>query len=101
RHTRWPRDWSSDVCSSDLTYTLDVPAAERALTPRTRAILPVHLYGHPAPMDAIVALARRHGLAVLEVLSLPCFAELTDAEVDAEIGRASCRERVCHRKCAE
>ncbi|OLB01582.1 MAG: hypothetical protein AUH77_00630 [Candidatus Rokubacteria bacterium 13_1_40CM_4_69_39] len=48
------------------TYTLDVPAAERALTPRTRAILPVHLYGHPAPMDAIVALARRHGLAVLE-----------------------------------
>src|SRR5438046_7677734 len=48
------------------TYTLDVRAAERALTPRTRAIVPVHLYGHPAPMDAIVAFAGRHGLVVLE-----------------------------------
>src|SRR5574341_1681967 len=48
------------------TYTLDVDAAERALTPRTRAIVPVHLYGHPAPMDRVVALARRHGLAVIE-----------------------------------
>ena len=49
-----------------VTYTLDVPAAERALTSRTRAIIPVHLYGHPAPMDAVVAFARRYGLAVLE-----------------------------------
>src|SRR5438093_10577982 len=48
------------------TYTLDVRAAERALTPRTRAIVPVHLYGHPAPMDAIVAFAGRHGLVVPE-----------------------------------
>src|SRR5256885_223168 len=48
------------------TYTLDVAAAERAVTPRTRAIIAVHLYGHPAPMDAVAALARRHGLAVLE-----------------------------------
>jgi dTDP-4-amino-4,6-dideoxygalactose transaminase len=48
------------------TYTLDVAAAERAVTPRTRAIIPVHLYGHPAPMDVVAALARRHGLAVVE-----------------------------------
>jgi len=48
------------------TYTLDVAAAERALTPRTRAIVPVHLYGHPAPMDGVVALAGAHGLAVVE-----------------------------------
>ena len=41
------------------TYTLDVAAAERAVTPRTRAIIAVHLYGHPAPMDAVAALARR------------------------------------------
>src|SRR5438105_10841155 len=33
------------------TYTLDVAAVERAITPRTKAILPVHLYGHPAHMD--------------------------------------------------
>lgn len=48
------------------TYTLDIAAAERAITPRTRAIVPVHLYGHPAPMDRVATLARRHGLAVLE-----------------------------------
>jgi len=48
------------------TYTLDVAAAERAVTERTRAIIPVHLYGHPAPMDAIADLARRRGLAVVE-----------------------------------
>ena len=48
------------------TYTLDVAAAERAVTPRTRAIIAVHLYGHPAPMDAVAALARRHGLAIVE-----------------------------------
>lgn len=48
------------------TYALDVAATERALTPRTRAIVPVHLYGHPAPMDRVTALARAHGLAVIE-----------------------------------
>ena len=48
------------------TYTLDVAAAERALTPRTRAIVPVHLYGHPASMDRVATFARRHGLAVVE-----------------------------------
>jgi len=48
------------------TYALDVAAAERALTPRARAIVPVHLYGHPAPMDRVQAFARAHGLAVVE-----------------------------------
>lgn len=48
------------------TLTLDPAAAERALTPRTKAILPVHLYGHPAPMDGLQALARAHGIAVVE-----------------------------------
>jgi len=48
------------------TYALDVAAAERAITPRTRAIMPVHLYGHPAPMDRVVELARAHRLAVIE-----------------------------------
>jgi dTDP-4-amino-4,6-dideoxygalactose transaminase len=48
------------------TYNLDPALAEKAVTPRTRAILPVHLYGQPAAMDAVAALARAHGLAVVE-----------------------------------
>jgi dTDP-4-amino-4,6-dideoxygalactose transaminase len=48
------------------SLTLDPAAIEAAITPRTKAILPVHLYGQPADMDPIVAAARRHGLAVIE-----------------------------------
>lgn len=48
------------------TYNLDVQQLEAAITPRTRAILPVHLYGCPAPMDEILAIAKRHNLAVIE-----------------------------------
>jgi dTDP-4-amino-4,6-dideoxygalactose transaminase len=48
------------------TYNLDVEQIEAAITPRTRAILPVHLYGCPAPMDEIMALAQRRHLAVIE-----------------------------------
>jgi dTDP-4-amino-4,6-dideoxygalactose transaminase len=48
------------------TLALDPAAVERAITPRTRAILPVHLYGHPAALDALAQLADAHGLALLE-----------------------------------
>jgi dTDP-4-amino-4,6-dideoxygalactose transaminase len=48
------------------TYTLDPGRIEAAITPRTKAILPVHLYGQPADLDPILAVARRHGLRVLE-----------------------------------
>ena len=48
------------------TYTLDLEATERAITPRTRAIMPVHLYGQPAPMNRVLELARTHRLAVIE-----------------------------------
>jgi dTDP-4-amino-4,6-dideoxygalactose transaminase len=48
------------------TYTLDLAATERAITPRTRAIMPVHLYGQAAPMDRVLELARAHHLAVIE-----------------------------------
>ncbi len=47
-------------------YNIDPPQIEAAITPRTKAILPVHLYGHPADLDPILALARRHGLRVIE-----------------------------------
>jgi dTDP-4-amino-4,6-dideoxygalactose transaminase len=48
------------------TYTMDVASIESAITPRTKAILPVHLYGHPAHMDPIRQLADKHGLVVIE-----------------------------------
>jgi dTDP-4-amino-4,6-dideoxygalactose transaminase len=48
------------------TYTLDPIAVERAITPRTRAIIPVHLYGQMADMHALRDLAARRGLVVIE-----------------------------------
>jgi dTDP-4-amino-4,6-dideoxygalactose transaminase len=48
------------------TFTLDVTKLEQAIGPRTRAIMPVHLYGQPADMEPLVAIARRHGLVVIE-----------------------------------
>lgn len=48
------------------TFNIDPLRIEPAITSRTRAILPVHLYGNPAPMREIIALAGRHGLAVVE-----------------------------------
>jgi dTDP-4-amino-4,6-dideoxygalactose transaminase len=48
------------------TYTMDAALIEAKITSRTRAILPVHLYGHPANMPAIMEIARRHGLFVVE-----------------------------------
>jgi len=48
------------------TFTMDAARIEAAITPRTRAILPVHLYGHPADMDPILEIARRRRLLVIE-----------------------------------
>jgi len=48
------------------TLNLSPEAVERALTPRTRAIMPVHLYGHPADLDPLLELCRRHGLRLVE-----------------------------------
>jgi dTDP-4-amino-4,6-dideoxygalactose transaminase len=49
-----------------VSYTLDVTQVEKAITERTKAILPVHLYGQPADMDPILEIARRYGLTVIE-----------------------------------
>jgi dTDP-4-amino-4,6-dideoxygalactose transaminase len=47
------------------TCTIDPARIEEKITPRTKAIIPVHLYGHPADMDPILALAKKHGLRVV------------------------------------
>jgi dTDP-4-amino-4,6-dideoxygalactose transaminase len=48
------------------SYTMDVNQIENAITERTKAILPVHLYGHPADMDPIMKIAKQYGLFVIE-----------------------------------
>jgi dTDP-4-amino-4,6-dideoxygalactose transaminase len=54
-------------CDTDgSTFTIDPAAIEAAITPRTVGVVPVHLYGQPADMDAIMTIARRHKLWVIE-----------------------------------
>jgi dTDP-4-amino-4,6-dideoxygalactose transaminase len=48
------------------TFAIDAAQLETKITPRTRAIIPVHLYGHPADMDPINSVAQRHNLRVIE-----------------------------------
>jgi len=50
----------------ERTYTMDPAKLEAAITPKTKAVIPVHLYGQPADMDPILEIARRHRLAVIE-----------------------------------
>ncbi len=54
------------VDADSVSYNIDVAKIEKAITKRTKAILPVHLYGQPADMDAIVKIAKKYGLNILE-----------------------------------
>ena len=63
------------------SYTINVSQVEAAVTPRTRAIIPVHLYGHPADMSPLLAIARKHGLCVIEDACQAHGAEYRDARV--------------------
>lgn len=54
------------VDSEPQSWNIDPLAIEKAITPRTKAIIPVHLYGHPADMDPILQLAKKHNLVVIE-----------------------------------
>lgn len=53
-----------DMC--DFDFNMDVSAVAAAITPQTKAIIPVHLYGQPADMDPLVELAKEYGLYVIE-----------------------------------
>src|ERR1044071_6494389 len=50
----------------DATFNLDPARVERVITPRTKVIMPVHLYGHPANLDALLEICRRHHLPLVE-----------------------------------
>jgi perosamine synthetase len=54
------------VDSDPRTWCMDVSQVEAKITPRTRAIMPVHIYGHPVDMDPITELARKHNLIIIE-----------------------------------
>ncbi len=70
-------------------YLLDVERIEAAITPRTRAILPVHLTGRAANMTAIRAIAERHGLAIVEDCAQAILAEHAGRRVGS-LGTAGC-----------
>ena len=54
------------VDTDDATFNLDPKNVERAITPRTKAIMPVHLYGHPVDLDPLLAICRERKLALVE-----------------------------------
>ncbi len=71
------------------TYLMDVAAMEAVITSKTKAIIPVHLYGQPADMDEIMAIARKHGLKVIEDNAQAVGAEYKGVKTGA-IGDVGC-----------
>jgi dTDP-4-amino-4,6-dideoxygalactose transaminase len=70
-------------------FTMDPAAVEAAITPRTKALLPVHLYGQPADLDRLLPIARRHGLALIEDACQAHGAEIAGRRVGG-IGHLGC-----------
>lgn len=71
------------------TYDIDPDHVESLVTPRTKAIVPVHLYGQPADLNAVMAIAERHGLSVVEDAAQAHGAEI-DGRRCGSIGHAAC-----------
>ena len=63
------------------TGQMDPGKLERALTPKTKAVLPVHMFGHPAPMDRIMAICRPRGIRVVEDIAQAPLAEVNGKKV--------------------
>jgi len=76
-----------DCCLDN--YLMDPVAVAAAITPRTRAIIPVHLYGQPANIDALAALANKHGLALVEDAAQAHGATLADGRRCGMLGTAA------------
>lgn len=82
----------ADVVFVDVdpkTYNIDANKIEEAITDRTRAIMPVHLYGQPCDMDSILAIAKKHNLLVIEDCAQAAGAELNGKKVSS-FGNAGC-----------
>jgi dTDP-4-amino-4,6-dideoxygalactose transaminase len=71
------------------THTIDPERFERAITSRTKAVIPIHLYGQPADMDPIMDIAERHGLIVIEDAAQAHGAEYNGRRVGS-IGHLAC-----------
>jgi len=77
------------VDADPTTWCIDAAGLGARVTPRTKAIVPVHLYGHPCDMDPILDVARRHGLAVVEDAAEAHGAEYRGRRVGA-LGTVGC-----------
>lgn len=71
------------------TYQMDVAALARAITPRTKAVIPVHLFGHPALMSEILALCRPRGIRIIEDVAQAPMAKIDD-KIVGTIGDIGC-----------
>lgn len=71
------------------TFTIDCSRIEDKITPRTKAILPIHLFGHPSDMERIMNIAERHGLHVIEDCAQAFGAEIKGRKVGS-FGDAGC-----------
>lgn len=71
------------------TFNIDVEQIEKAITPKTKAILPVHLFGQPADMTAIMAIAKKHNLIVIEDCAQSFGADV-DGKMTGGIGLVGC-----------
>ncbi|MFP4007542.1 MAG: DegT/DnrJ/EryC1/StrS family aminotransferase [Spirulinaceae cyanobacterium] len=73
----------------DESFNLDVNQVEAAITPKTKAIVPVHLFGHPVPMTQLMAIAQAHNLTVIEDCAQAAGATWNDHRVGS-IGHVGC-----------
>ncbi len=80
------------------TYNLDAGQIESKVTGKTRAIIPVHLYGQMADMDVVMAVAGKHGLVVIEDAAQAIGAEHKGRRAGS-IGHYGCFSFFCHQRC--